>query len=60
MSTFTNYKRLEKPLAGEKYNINVANKNNDIIDSELHKLDLKNQSQDELLATKQSLNSEIQ
>lgn len=59
MATYTNYKNLEKPLSTEKYNVAVANKNNDVIDSELHKLDLKNQSQDELLATKESLNSEI-
>lgn len=59
MATYTNYKSLEKPLSAEKYNVAVANKNNDVIDSELHKLDLKNQSQDELLATKESLNSEI-
>ena len=56
MATYTTYKSLEKPLSAERYNIAVANKNNDIIDSELHKLDLKNQSQDELLATKESLN----
>lgn len=59
MAIYTNYKSLEKPLSTEKYNVAVANKNNDVIDSELHKLDLKNQSQDELLATKESLNSEI-
>ena len=59
MSTYTNYKGLEKPLSTEKYDINIANKNNDVIDSELHKLDLKNESQDNLLATKESLNSEI-
>lgn len=56
MATYTNYKSLEKPLSTEKYNIDVANKNNDVIDSELHKLELKNQSQDKLLATKTSLN----
>lgn len=59
MATYTTYKSLEKPLSVEKYDIAVANKNNDVIDSELHKLDIKNQSQDELLATKESLNSEI-
>ena len=59
MSTYTTYKNLEKPLSAEKYDINVANKNNDIIDSELHKLDLKNQSQDNLMATKESLNEHI-
>lgn len=55
MPTFTSYKKLEKPLSTEKYNIAVANKNNDVIDSELHKLDLKNESQDNLLATKEAL-----
>lgn len=59
MATYTTYKSLEKPLSTERYNVAVANINNDVIDSELHKLDLKNQSQDELLATKESLNSEI-
>ena len=57
MATFTTHKRLEKPIVSEKYSVNIVNKNNDIIDSELHKLDLKNQSQDELLATKESLNT---
>ncbi|MBD5395210.1 MAG: hypothetical protein HDR71_13305 [Lachnospiraceae bacterium] len=59
MSTFSTYKELEKPLSTEKYNVAVFNKNTDVIDSELHKLDLKNQSQDNLLATKEELNSEI-
>lgn len=59
MATYTKYKSLEKPLSTEKYNVAVANKNNDVIDSELHKLELKNQSQDELLATNESLDSEI-
>ena len=59
MATYSTYKNLEKPLSTEKYNVGVANKNVDIIDSELHKLDLKNESQDNLLATKESLNSEI-
>ena len=59
MSTFSTYKELEKPLSTEKYSIAVFNKNTDIIDSELHKLDLKNQSQDNLLATKEELNSMI-
>ena len=56
MATYTIYKGLEKPVSTERYNINVANKNSDVIDSELHKLDLKNESQDKLLATKESLN----
>ena len=59
MATYTTNIGLEKPLSTERYNIAVVNKNNDIIDSELHKLDLKNQSQDELLATKKSLNTHI-
>ena len=59
MSTYTQYKNLEKPLSTEKYNVAVTNKNNDVIDSELHKLELKNQSQDELLATKEDLNEAI-
>jgi len=58
MATYTTYKSLEKPLSVEKYDVAVANKNNDVIDSELHKLDIKNQSQDELLATKEALNFE--
>lgn len=56
MSTFTKYKKLEKPTVLEKYNIDIVNKNNDIIDSELHKLELKNESQDNSLATKEELN----
>ena len=52
MAEYTIYKSLELPLAAERYDIGVFNRNNQIIDSELHKLDLKNQSQDELLATK--------
>ncbi len=59
MANYTLNIGLEKPLSTEKYNVAVVNKNNDVIDSELHKLDLKNQSQDELLATKESLSSEI-
>ena len=59
MGTYTEYKQLEKPLSTDKYNISAANKNYDVIDSELHKLDLKNESQDQLLATKESLNDEI-
>ena len=59
MAQYSEYKNLELPVSPERYNIQVFNKNNMVIDSELHKLDLKNQSQDELLATKESLNSEI-
>ncbi len=57
MATYTIYKGLEKPVSTERYNIGVANKNCDVIDAELHKLDLKNESQDSLLATKEALNA---
>ncbi len=56
MASYTEYKHLEKPLSTEKYNVGVFNKNNDIIDTEFHKLELKNESQDALLATKESVN----
>lgn len=60
MADYSQYKRLELPKSNEKYDVvGVVNKNNMVIDSELHKLDLKNESQDDLLATKESLNSEI-
>lgn len=56
---YTTHYRLQKDLTVEKYDVNVVNMNSDIIDSALHRLDLKNELQDELLATKESLNSEI-
>lgn len=56
---YTTHYRLQKDLTVEKYDVNVVNMNSDIIDSALHRLDLKNESQNELLATKESLNSEI-
>lgn len=59
MADFSPNKRLELPKSNEKYDVGVANKNNMVIDSELHKLELKNQSQDKLLATKEELNSKI-
>jgi len=59
MADFSTYVSLELPKSNEKYNVGVANKNNMVIDSELHKLDLKNQSQDNLLATKEALNEHI-
>ncbi len=49
MATYSLYKSLEKPLSTEKYDVAVANKNCDIIDSELHRLDLKNESQEQIL-----------
>lgn len=60
MAQFSTYKNLELPTSPEHYNIGVFNKNAMVIDSELHKLDIKNQSQDELLATKESLDSETE
>lgn len=59
MADYTTYKNLELPKSNERYDVGVANKNNMVIDSELHKLDLKNESQDNLLATKEALNAEI-
>lgn len=59
MADLSTYKGLELPKSPERYNIQVFNKNAMVIDSELHKLDIKNESQDNLLATKESLNSEI-
>lgn len=60
MSTYTTYKNLEKPLSTDRYNIAVCNKNSDIIDSELHKLDLESENHDKsLTTTKEALNSEV-
>jgi len=58
MAKYSQYKNLELPDSPERYNIQVFNKNAMVIDSELHKLDLKNQSQDNLLVTKDALNAE--
>lgn len=51
MADYTQYKKLELPKTIEHYDVGVVNKNNRIIDSELHKLDLKNQNQDNLFNT---------
>ncbi len=59
MANFSTYEHLELPTKPEHYDINVFNKNAMVIDSKLHKLDLKDQSQDNLLATKEALNAEI-
>ncbi|MCM1234798.1 MAG: hypothetical protein NC489_32245, partial [Ruminococcus flavefaciens] len=56
---YTEYYNIQKDLSNEKYDVNVVNMNSDIIDSALHRLDLKDESQDELLATKEALNDEI-
>ena len=55
---YSQYKNLELPAGSERYSIDTFNNNNRIIDSELHKLELENQRQDDLLATKEMLNSE--
>lgn len=59
MASYTQYKKLELPQLLDKYNIQIINKNNMAIDSELHKLEIKNESQDNLLATKEALNTEV-
>lgn len=51
MADFSPHYNLELPLSPEHYDIGVFNKNNMIIDSELNKLDLKNQNQDATIAT---------
>ncbi|MCM1232118.1 MAG: hypothetical protein NC489_18510 [Ruminococcus flavefaciens] len=60
MAAYSKYKNLELPSSPERYNIQVFNKNIEVIDSELHKLDLKNESQDKLFASKESFNSHIE
>ena len=44
MAEYSLYKSLELPSSTEHYNVGVFNKNAMAIDSELHKLDLKNES----------------
>ena len=44
MAEYSLYKSLELPSSTEHYNIGVFNKNTTVIDSELHKLDLINES----------------
>lgn len=59
MASYSQYKNLELPATPEHYDIAVFNRNNVVIDSELHRLDLKNQSQDEAFATKEELDDAI-
>ncbi len=49
----------QKPISEEKYNIGVFNTNMDLIDSVLNRIEKKNESQDNLLATKEALKTEI-
>lgn len=55
MANFSPNINLELPKSPEHYDIGVFNKNNMVIDSEINKINIKNQSQDELLATKQEV-----
>lgn len=55
MANFSPNINLELPTSPEHYDIGVFNKNNMVLDSEINKITLKNQSQDELLATKQEV-----
>ena len=54
MANRSQYKNLELPISTERYSIDVFNQNNQIIDEELHKLDLKNIEQDNNLKTIQT------
>jgi hypothetical protein len=62
MANFSQHYNLELPTSPEHYDIGVFNKNNMVIDSELNKLDLKNQNQDATIATEitRSTNKENQ
>lgn len=55
---FTDHYSLQKPISEEKYDVNVSNMNMDLIDSALNRIELQNQTQDNLLATKEALDSE--
>lgn len=59
MANKTQYKNLVMPISTEMYDVEVFNNNVKVIDEELHKLDEKNQSQDDLLATRQELNTHV-
>lgn len=59
MPTYTEHVSLIKPNSTEKYDISVVNMNMDLIDSALNKIDKKDENQDDLLATKESLNLHI-
>lgn len=59
MPTYTEHVALVKPNSTEKYDISVANMNMDLIDSALNRIDKKNENQDNLLATKEELNTHV-
>ena len=46
MANKSQYKNMELPISTERYSIDVFNKNYQIIDTELHNLEVKNQEQD--------------
>ena len=54
----TDHYSLQKPISEEKYDVNVSNMNMDLIDSALNRIELQNQTQDNLLATKEELIAE--
>ena len=55
MSTYTNFLKLRKPDETEKYSISHFNANADLIDSALARIEQKDESQDNLFASKISL-----
>lgn len=58
MANLTENKQLVKPLSNEKYSIEVFNNNADIIDTELHSLDVKNTEQgNKLLSMQENVNN---
>ncbi len=59
MSIYTNFLKLRKPDETEKYTVNHFNANADLIDSALARMEQKNVSQDNLLASKASLAEHI-
>ena len=59
MSVYTNFLKLRKPDETEKYTVNHFNANADLIDSALARMEQKNVSQDNLLASKASLAEHI-
>lgn len=54
MANFSPHYNLELPVTPEHYDIGVFNKNNLVIDSELNKLDLKDQNQNAEIAAETS------
>ena len=57
---YTSTYSFQKPISDEKYNIEVFNTNMDLIDSVLNRIEKKNESQDNLLATKTEVFNQIE